>query len=197
MVNFADQKQMVVWSSVITGFNLVVHKSNIVLVKRVHNTVHNTTRSDVHYAEGVMIIHLRWSKTNQYGEETNVVPLISKNHSPICAVRWLLYMIDNVPAEGFHNLFSYIGKQGVVVLITYHDLMVNLRDWLDLIGEDSKMFSSHSLQWGATTHVHQLMWRCGDVKIQRLGHWKSQCYKNYIQDDIAARVNTCFKFNSQ
>ena len=170
MVNFADQKQMVVWSSVITGFNLVVHKSNIVLVKRVHNTVHNTTRSDVHYAEGVMIIHLRWSKTNQYGEETNVVPLISKNHSPICAVRWLLYMIDNVPAEGFHNLFSYIGKQGVVVLITYHDLMVNLRDWLDLIDSFKDVFQSFIAMRGnyTCTPTDVEMWRCEDTETRTL-----------------------------
>ena len=60
-----------------TGFHLVLHKSNLVPIKRVHDEVHNITRGDVKYSEGVIVIFIRWSKTNQQGQFTNMSPLIA------------------------------------------------------------------------------------------------------------------------
>ena len=73
--------------------------------------------------------------------------------------------------------------------------MMYLRLWLDKIGEDSKAFSSHSMRRSATTHAHKM--DIPDVDIQRMGRWKSNCYKSYIQDDISTQVATCFKFNNR
>ena len=145
-----DEKQLVVWSAMLTGFHMLLRKSNLVPLKRVHDTVHNISRSDVKYDEGVMVIFVRWSKTNQYRERVNKVPLVANSENPICLVHWLLYMMDRIPAEGNHNLFSVRAQSAhaQVVPITYRDLMVNMRKWLDMIGHDSKAFSSHSLCQG-------------------------------------------------
>ena len=111
VVNFLVQKEMVIWTSVLTGFHVVLKKSNLVPIKWVHDTFHNLTRSDVRYEDGVMVICVTWSKTNQFGEWDPPSPLIGDNNNPICPVRWILHMLDQVPMKGSHNLFSYIGKK--------------------------------------------------------------------------------------
>ena len=126
-VNVNDDKQLVVWSAILTGFNLLLRKSNLIPLKQVHDMVHNISRSDIKYDEGVMVIFVRWSKTNQYEEKVNKVPLVANSESPICPMQWLLYMMDRIPAEGSHNLFS-VKACSKVVPITYQDLMVNMRN---------------------------------------------------------------------
>ena len=90
------------------------------------------------------MIFVCWSKTNQMGEYVDKVPLVAKVNSSICPVHWILHMIDRIPAEGSHNLFCFLGEDGIVPIM-YRDIMVYLRFWLDALGEDSKAFSSHSL----------------------------------------------------
>ena len=43
VVNEAVDKQLVNWTALVSGFNMVLRKSNLVPLKRVHDTVHNIT----------------------------------------------------------------------------------------------------------------------------------------------------------
>ena len=192
-VDTSDQKQLVVWSALVMGFHLLLRKSNMVPLKRVHDTVHNVSRQDIKCAEGIMVIYVCWSKTNQMGENVNTNPLVAKKHSTICPVHWLLHMMNKIPALPHHNLFSYYSKQGVVP-ITCRDLMTYMRTWLDQIGEDAKAYSSHSLRWGAMTAAFNA--DIPENDIQMMGHWRSQCYKAYIHNDMDRRMVTYFKFNN-
>ena len=62
VVDLDNQKQLVVWVSLLTGYYLVLRKSNLVPLSRVHDTVHNITRQDVRYDDGLMIVFIRWTK---------------------------------------------------------------------------------------------------------------------------------------
>ena len=64
VVDFSEDIELVVWVTMVTGFYLILHKSNLVLLSRVHDTMHNIACSDVRYKKGVMVIMIRWSKTN-------------------------------------------------------------------------------------------------------------------------------------
>ena len=141
VVQVRSDKELVAWVSLLTGFNLLLRKSNMVPLKRVQDSVHNISRKDVRYGNSVMVFVIGWSKTNQHGEEEQTPPLIMNKESDICPVRWLLYMMKRFPAEPNHNLFSLYNKFGQVVPLTYRDLMTNMRKWLKLIGCDaSKIF---------------------------------------------------------
>ena len=139
-----------------------------------------------------MVIFVCWSKTNQNGEEVEQTPIVGDNQNKLCLVRWLLFMINKIPARLQHNLFSFPSEQGLVP-ITYRDMMVHLRKWVKLLGHDEKAFSSHSMRWGATT----LAFKKGipEQEIKTLGNWKSDCYKRYIETDVGMRVNTWLKLN--
>ena len=152
-----------------------------------HDTVHNITCADVRYHKGVMVVVVKWSKTNQSAEEVDFSPMMANNRSLLCPVRWILHMIEVIPAKGFHNLFSFINESGQVLPITYRDLMKNLRNWLSLIGiKKTASFSSHSMRHGGTTAAFNA--GINEQIIKKMGGWKSDCYKSYIEVDTKKQV---------
>ena len=100
---------------------------------------------------------------------------------------------EKILAKGSHNLFCYVDRTGNMVPITYRDVMVYMRAWLKKLGENDKSFSSHSLRRGATTMAKKK--NLTDREIQLMGHWRSDCYKIYIDNEVQERVVTAFKFN--
>ena len=194
VVNTESDKETVVFTSMLTGFNLTLRKSNIVPLKRMHDSIHNISRQDVRYGKGVMVFTIDWSKTNQHQQQVDTPPLIANKHSKICPVKWILQMMNRIPAKPQHNLFSFV-KKGLLVPITYNDLMSNMRRWLKLIGKDASKYSSHSLRRGSTTLGHK---RQIDGKtLQVMGSWKSDCYKSYIDVDMETRVKAWYQFNNK
>ena len=178
----------------VTGFHLILRKSNLVPLSRVHDEVHNIVRRDVHYKSGVMIIMVRWSKTNQFRERISKNPMIRNNNSLICPVRWILHMVHTVPAQPSQNLFSfYHPRLKRTVPITYRELMTKMRKWLELIGvTNSKKFSSHLLHRGGSTHAFDS--KIPEHTIMDMGGWASDCYKRYIDMGISARIQAWKKF---
>ena len=191
VVNLSDDKEFVAWVASLIGFNLILRKSNIVPLKRVHDNLHNISRKDVRYTDGVMVFMIDWSKTNQFQEDNDISPLVADKHSPICPVRWLLYMMKRVPAEPSHNLFCFNGKNGIAP-ITYRDLMTYLRKWIKKLGKDPKAFSSHSLRRGASTAAHKR--NISALTLKKMGAWRSDCYQKYVDIDLETRVKAWFQF---
>ena len=196
VVNYHDDRQFVVWVALLTGFKLILCKGNIVPLKRMHDAVHIVSRQDVAYGNGLMVIDIKWSKTNQFGEYVSQSPMMVDNSSKICPVRWIWYMVHRIPAAPHHNLFSYKNKHAQVVPITYRDLMVNLREWLKKVGvKNNKSFSSHSLRRGATTLAHER--NIDEQTIMRMGGWTSQCYRRYIQVGVKHKLKAWKKFSGR
>ena len=127
VVKLDDDQEYVAWVASLTGYHAALRKSNMVPLKRVHDTVQNISRKDVRYSNGVMIFTMDWSKTNQFQERTDISPLVANKYSPICPVRWLLSMMNKIPAGPQHNLFSFYDTAGNLVPITYRDLMKFMR----------------------------------------------------------------------
>ena len=64
-------------------------------------------------------------------------------------------------------------------VITYYKFQKKLRNYLDNIGLNPKLFSSHSFRRGFATLAFQ-----SDIRpehIQLLGDWKSDAYKCYLE----------------
>ena len=185
---------MVVWVAMVTGYHLVLCKSNLVPLSRVHDTVHNIIRQHVRYDKGIMVINIRWMKTNQCREKISENSMAGNNYKITCPVRWILFMINRIQAGPQHNLFSFPHKKtGKIVPITYRDLMVNMRKWLGLVGvTNTKKYSSHSLRRGATTQAFDR--NISENMIMKMGGWASQCYRSYIDVNMKACINTWKKF---
>ena len=153
-INVLDQKQVATWVAILFGFFLFLRKSNLVLVSRQHDHLHQLSRADISYDDEVLIAEIKWSKMNQFGEKILPIPIIRDRQSPVCPVGWLLFMVESIPAAPMHNLFSYQDTQGHLVPVTYVDLTLELRYLLTQIGVNNvHNFSSHSLRRGGTCHA--------------------------------------------
>ena len=193
VVKLHDDKEFATWVTMLSCYCLMVRKSNLVPLSQVHDMVHNVTRSDIRYDAGVMVIVIRWSKTNQFGDDPMKIPIIADKTNELCPVHWILHLTQRIPAHRDQNLFCYHKQGKGLVPVTYRNLMEYMRKWLKLVGvQEPTRFSSHSLRRGACTTAFDL--QIGETAIMRMGFWKSQCYKNYIQDDMKSRVKTWFKF---
>ena len=192
VVKLDKERQLATWVTMLGGFFMVLRKSNLVPLSRVYDMVHNITRRDVRYHAGVMVVVIRWSKTDQFGQNPDKILMVADKNNPLCPVHWILHMVDKIPAKP-DNLFSYRNKKGLVP-VTYRDLMVQMRQWIQEIGvKNPNRYSSHSLRRGASSMARKK--QLTDTQIMRLGNWKSQCFRNYIQEDVGSRVNTWFQLS--
>ena len=169
VVDLSDDREMVVWVALVTAFYLILRKSNMVPLSRVHDTMHNIAQQDVRYNKGIMVITIRLSETNQFREKISEKPMMVNNHNLTCPVRWIMYMVNRIPAKPNHNLSSYRHpKMQQIMPITYHDLMVNLRKWLGKIGvKNSKRYLSHSFRWGGMMKMFNA--NLSDTTVMKMG----------------------------
>ena len=190
LVDVTDQKQLATWVSLLFGFFLFLRKSNLVLETRLHDRFHQLSRQDLKIDGDLLIVTIKWSKTIQFAQRKLQLPLILDRSSIICPIRWLLVMLQRIPANGSHNLFSFTDG-GFVYPITYRDLTVQMRKWLKQIGiQDSKAYSSHSLRRGGITHAFENDIPENTIKI--LGDWASDAYKRYIDFTVETRLKAWF-----
>ena len=195
VIDFTEDKNVAVWTCMLTGFHLVLRKSNLVPLSKMHDTVRNISRNNVRYDQGLMIVYVDWSKTNQYREFVNKSPMMGNNNDPICPVRWNKYMCDRIPAKPYHNLFCYKNKKGQIVPVTYYDLMKSLRGWLQKVGvKNSKDYSLHSLRRGASMHAFKS--GVAERTIMQMGGWKSNCYRRYIEVGVDSRLAAWKRFTN-
>ena len=191
IVQVNDQKQLATWVAVLFGFYLFLRKSNLVPVNRQHDPMHQLSRCDIKYLRNVLVAKIKWSKTNQFGQNNLRVPVFREGISRICPVEWLLYMVKKIPARGKHNLFSFINELGLVVPVTYADLTVQLREWLQQIGiPNVQNFSSHSLRRGGITHAFNR--RIPEQTIKILGNWASQAYCKNIDVTLESHLKAWY-----
>ena len=194
VVDTSDDKQLAIWVAMLFGFNLFLRKSNLVPEQRMHDTKFQLSRRDIKYHKGVMVMHIKWSKTSQFGEDALQLPMVEIESLEICSVKWCCFMINKIKAKPYHNLFSYKDEQsGRVLPVTYNDLTTQMRQWIAKTVGNENAFSSHSL-WhgGVTTAFHKGI---PELAIQTLGNWASMAYKRYINITLESRMKAWLMFS--
>ena len=86
-MNTDDEKELAIWVSMLFGFNLFLRKSNLVPEIWQHEPEFQISRQDIHFDRGVMVAHIKWLKTNQFGDRPLFLPLILNKSSYICPVK--------------------------------------------------------------------------------------------------------------
>ena len=193
LVNINDQKQLAIWVAMLFGFFMFLRKSNLVPTARVHDPWHQLSRRDIKLQGDLILVLIKWSKTNQFGEKMQY-PIYARKTPEICPVHLLKVMISRIPAGATHNLFSH-WCQGQIVPITYGKLQEQMREWFQLVGvEDPECYSSHLLRCGGSNHAFKT--KIPDRTIKILGNWASDCYKRYIDLTIETCVEAWLSFSN-
>ena len=138
-------------------------------------------RKDVKLSITHLKVELRKSKTDQFSK--SVVRIYFNNKIDCPGANMKEYLRIN-PYPRNSPLLMFRGKP-----LTPRAFNEVFRNLVHRSGLNPKKFSSHSLRSGAASTAAE----CGVPSwlIQKLGRWKSGCYKNYIPDPqkLSQRVN--------
>ena len=122
-----------------------------------------------------------------------MMPLL-KGNGPACPVATLKKLFLLVPASpsdplfAFHRTKAY--SQSCLSVLTYSSLMLYLRCWLEQAGYEPYRYSCHSLRRGSSSHAFAKNTPADLIK--HLGDWWSECYQQYLKDDLALRLSAAW-----
>ena len=140
-----------------------------------------------------MLADIKWAKNRQFGERL-LIPIVCNTKSTLSPFYWFLYMVDRIPAPPLAPAFCY-PLQGKLVPITYRELMLQMRTWLEKIGQDAQRFGLHSARRGGATAAFGAGLPL--LAIQTLGDWGSQVFLKYIDITLDTRLKASLLFSLQ
>ena len=170
------------------GFFLMVRKSNLVAASTyAFDNKKQLTRSDVTVGKNLILVNIKWSKTNQNKDREHIVPLLEIPNSCLCPVTAYKAMVSVIPGEPSDALFRM--KHGNQWLPASYNQFQNKLKWVVArLGFDSRGYSTHSLRRGGATYASAAGVPREYVKL--VGDWKSDAVDTYIKVPLASRVES-------
>ena len=193
-MDFRIEEDIVWWCLFLLSFFLMARKSNMVPVSvQKFDKKKQLLNKDLILGDHTVMVHLKWSKTNQFGTRKLLIPLVSIPGSPLCPVTAVRQMRSRVRSRSKDPAFAISSVRGVSPL-TYPQFMQRLREALAMAGFNPYQFSSHSFRRGGATYafsagVHPLL-------IQLQGDWVSDSYRRYLEFDVKKRAEVAKKVRS-
>ena len=156
IVNYKDVHQVVCFVALLTGFYLLLRKSNLVPVSMMGKTGFHGSRQlqrqDLRIGTKTIIVDLKWSKTRQKTGKILQLPLLPLVGKEICPIYWLKKMVKLVPGKCDSPLFLTVPVKGTrYVPLTYKRLGDQLKDWVETITGSAKGWTLHGLHRGGAT----------------------------------------------
>ena len=128
-------------------------------------------RHDVVDKGNYLLVKMRWTKTIQKGERILEIPLVKIPDSILCPVRAYKAICKAIPAAADAPLFIMPQNRTV----NYSMYQSKLKEYIQKIGKDPNIFSSHSFRRGFDTLLFRA--KVPADKIQLMGDWRSDAYK--------------------
>ena len=194
-VNIQDDKQLVIWVTILFGFHLFLRKSNLIPDSRnKFDSFKQFQRRDFRAHEDVLIAHIKWAKNRQFADQKLLLPMAKNYKTEICPVDWFHYMCDRIRASPNDPAFCIRIKQKLVP-ITYNETQKQLRKWIQLIGHNASRYSMHSLRRGGALTAFKAGLPSKTIKL--LGDWASKAYLRYIHVTLDTRMKAFCLFSLQ
>lgn len=198
-VNIDEPLELVAWVAALMGFHLLLRASNITAVSRTRfDPEINLCRRDFRIHQGLILVHIRWSKTLQYKERQLLIPVIPFTEPDISAERWFLYMISKIPAPPHAPAFCVPvkkNKQTQFMPLSYSQLSRLLKKWAEAANLPSDRFTSHCLRRGGASWLIEN--GVPDSVVKVLGDWRSCAFQNYIDSALKTRLEAMEMFVSK
>jgi hypothetical protein len=121
-------------------------------------------------------------KNHSVWERVIQTPLVSIPGSPLCLVTAFKHMCEMLPASENSPAFLFPKGSGVVP-VTYNVYNRYIKYFLNLIGLDNKLYSSHSFR--ATLDFSS---KVPSELIQIHGDWASDAYKIYLEFSLKDKL---------
>lgn len=177
-IDHNDPVHVTHWCLFLFAFFLMARKSNLVPnSSRKFNPQKQLMRSDVFQDEDLLLVIIKWSKTNQFGKRQIRVPLISIPQSPLCPITAYTNMCMLIPSYKCSAAFQIPSVKGNKP-VSYRQYQTFLKHILSKINRNPNIYSTHSFRRGGATWAFQS--NVPGELIQLQGDWKSEVYKQYL-----------------
>lgn len=192
VVRIQDPLELVAWVACLMGFHLLLRASNITSTstKKFDPEV-NLVRSDFRLHEGLLVAHIRWTKTLQFKERKLLIPVIPFTDDEISAVRWFEYMVRVIPAPPDAPAFA-VPKGSRLYPLSYSQLDRLLKVWCERAQIDSSRLTLHCLRRGGATWLKEK--GVSDSVIQAMGDWRTSTFLKYIDSALKTRLDAMVSF---
>ena len=151
-LNLEKPEDATFWCCILFMFFLMARKSNMVPVSvKDFDPDKQLQRQDIVVFNGVLVVLIKWSKTNQFGSRLLKVPLVSIPGSDLCPVKAYSNMAELVPAHHSQPAFLCKTLKEKLVPLTYGQLQEKIKWSIAKTGRDANLYSSHSLRRGGCT----------------------------------------------
>ena len=148
----------------------------------------HTCKGDIFRAEPGLIILLKWSKTNQFGQNSELIPIPQSTDPQLCPVAAYNDLEQLVPTTSPNKpLFSLPAPLSDPASPVHPDWLAReLATALRASGQDPSFYSFHSLRRsGATT-----AYRAGVqfAQIKKHGCWRSDAFWTYVTNCVTGHT---------
>ena len=148
-VNLQSDQELVCYVALLVGFYLFLRQSNLAPdTCTTFNHKEQLTREDVWTTGKLILVNIKWSKTNQYRQRELILPLIPARNKVICPVFRLKVLYKFLTKDVKSPLLSY-ARQGKIWPITTELLARNYKECFKKTGTDPDGFTLHGLRRGA------------------------------------------------
>ena len=186
LLDLGQARDATLWALMVLSFFLMTRKSNMVSdsVPKFDSSK-QLLRGDVKLRHDALLVSLKWSKTNQFGDREHIVPLFRLPGSPLCPWEAYTNMIRKVPGQDGDPAFMVKrGKHWVP--LTYSQFSKSLKMLVEATGRNSRAYSTHSLRRGGATFLASL--GVDKDKIKLIGDWRSDAVNEYLFCHMQAKI---------
>lgn len=186
-LDLSSPRHRAVWAAALMMFVGLLRRSNVMPPSASgFSSEKHLCRSDISFDNLGCRLRIRWSKTMQFKQQATVFLPRRKGHL-LCPVRAVFMALDSSPG-GWDGPAIGFYAQGIFTPLTPPVFIEELRKALSGSGCDPMDYAGHSFRRGGATWLHN----CGasSEMIKLMGHWSSDCYREYISNADKDREQT-------
>lgn len=176
-LDHSNNEDLLFWSATVLAYRCLLRKSHYT------NSNHMLQFDDVEFTTYGVCISMRSSKTIQYRERVNIIPVVASPNSLLCPVRWLKIYLRRF---GIHSGPLFVNSYKSAKPYTYRLYSKRLKQGLKDAGIEGK-FTCHSLRRGCASYLSRLGLPLHDIK--NYGDWKSLSVLFYLSGDFSTRLH--------
>lgn len=192
IIDLKNQLHVIMFAALILGFYLFLRPSNLVPQSTgAFVAGEQLTLGDIRWEAGHICVDIHWSKTVQYKQRINSLPLVRADKKELCPVFWIQQVLRINQSGPQAPLFAIPTSTGPKP-ITYSQLSKQFKQWMNQTGDDSGNISLHGLRRGGSCWALQ----CGILgpDIQLMGDWISLAYFRYLDSTTERKIKNMVKF---
>ena len=195
-IDTTKAKGLADWACFLTSFYCLLRKSSAVPASLPKfNPVTGLSRRKISFpaSNNVCMVLLTHSKTDQFGNNNMIVPMVANPLKSLCPVFHMKELFNRFNLDDNLPAFSYKDNNRVKC-ITYDGFTKELRRLLNAAGFKASSYSGHSFRRGGATYLYSL--GADPLLIQASGDWKTDCFHRYVFLSLEQRLEAQEKMAS-